>query len=94
MKHVDMTSEEYRELQEARENEHDAYITKQRAELERSLAGAVGAAGNALWTVRHLSSDQVYDVDYAESTGDVERLVQSAQDLLSAALALARQRHR
>jgi len=80
-------------LQEDVEREHDDYVAYQRKKLESSLKDAVGQAGSALYFVRHLSSDQVYDIEYAESSGDVERMIQQAQDLLSGALALAKARH-
>jgi uncharacterized membrane protein YhfC len=85
-----MPAEEYERLQRDREDEHNDYIESKRALVAESLSAAVGHAGNALYNVRHLSSDQVYDVEYAESGGTVERLVEQAQDLLVAALAMAR----
>lgn len=83
-----MTSEDYRELVEARENEHDAHVAVQRDKLSQRLHDAIAATGDCLYFVRHLSSDQVYDVEFAEGVGAELRLLEQAQAALAGAQAL------
>jgi len=73
--------------------DHDRYVAEQRAELEDWLRQAVGATSSALFIVRHLSSDQVYDTEYSEGEGEVLRLLETAIAALAGAQALTEKKH-
>lgn len=88
-----MSRQEKAEHAAAVEADHDAYIGDYRDKLETAIKDALGQTGNALYDVRHLSSDQVYDVEYAEGGDDVQRLLELAQAALAGAGAIVRERN-
>lgn len=85
-------SNEAADLATELEREHDDHIASTRKQLETAIATARLAASVALNHIAELSSDRVYDVEYAEGS-QVTPLVKNAFALLSGAEALAKQTH-
>lgn len=70
--------------------DRDAELTELRTRLERDLAEAIEKARNAARALNELTSDAVYDVDYAETDAgrDIGHFIDSARRNLSAAHSL------
>lgn len=70
--------------------DRDAELTELRTRLERDLAEAIEKARNAAQALNELTSDAVYDSDYAETDAgrDIEHFIDSARRNLTAAHSL------
>ena len=73
---------------------HDEEITAERERLEGRIAAAASTASSSLRIVRHLASDAIYDVEFAEGDGSIERLLETAVAALKGAEALVQNLNR
>jgi predicted Zn-dependent protease len=75
-------------LEYEKELEHQDYIEELREQLKRALDEASLQLQRAQTRVKALASDQVYDVEFAESNGYIEHAIREAGLFTAAAQAM------
>lgn len=75
------------ELIEAHRADHEAEIGALRADLATSLTAATDAVNKALQAIERLSSDDVYDTEFADGPTDTADFLVDAARMLRAAAA-------